>query len=237
MSEFLDAFAEAWALLARRDAELFGIVALSLRVSVTAVLIAAVVGLPFGALLALRRFPGRGALVVLIDALMGLPPVVVGLVVYLALSRDGPFAVLGLLYSPTAMIIAQAVLVLPIVTALSRQTCASIWSEYEEQLRSLGATPGRAVRTVLWDGRFELATAVLAGFGRASAEVGAVFIVGGNIERYTRVMTTTIALETRKGDLALALGLGMILLLLALGVNLLVHAMRAGARRASAWTA
>lgn len=233
MSEFFEAFSEAFGLVVRGDTELVRIVLLSLRVSLTAVLIASLIGLPFGALLALRRFPGRGVLVVLVDALMGLPPVVVGLLVYLALSRDGPFSVLGLLYTPTAMIIAQAVLVLPIVTALSRQTCASLWSEYREQLRSLGATPGRAARTVLWDGRFELATALLAGFGRASAEVGAVFIVGGNIEHYTRVMTTAIALETRKGDLPLALGLGMILLLLALGVNLAVHVVRAGAQRAS----
>jgi tungstate transport system permease protein len=171
---------------------------------------------------------------VAVNALMGLPPVVLGLIVYLLLSRAGPLGVLGLLFTPTAMIIAQVLLVTPIIAALARQVVEDLWAEYEEQLRSLGATPGRAIPTLLWDGRFSLVTTVLAGFGRASAEVGAVMIVGGNIDHVTRVMTTAIALETARGDLALALGLGMILLLLSLAVNgaafLLGEAARAGAR-------
>jgi tungstate transport system permease protein len=168
---------------------------------------------------ALFRFRGRRALMVAISALMGLPPVVVGLVVYLMVSRAGPLGTLGLLYTPTAMIIAQCVLVVPIIAALTRQTVEDLWEELGEQLRSLGAGPGRALWTLLWEGRFSLLTAVLAGFGRASAEVGAVMIVGGNIDHLTRVMTTAIALETSKGDLALALGLGLILIILSTGVN------------------
>ena len=169
--------------------------------------------------LALFRFPGRHSVIVLVNAFMGLPPVVVGLVVYLLLSRAGPFGTLGLLFTPTAMIVAQTILVLPIVAALTRQTVEDLWREYEEQLRSLGAGPARAVRTLLWDGRFSLMTAVLAGFGRASAEVGAVMIVGGNIDHATRVMTTTIALEVSKGDLALALALGLLLIVLSTAIN------------------
>jgi tungstate transport system permease protein len=178
-----------------------------------------VLGLPLGAAIALARFPGRRALIVLLNALMGLPPVVVGLFIYLLLSRAGPLGVLGLLFSPGAMIIAQAVLVLPIVAALTRQIVEDLWEEYGEQLRSLGSTPFRSIGTLLWEGRITLLTALLAGFGRASAEVGAVMIVGGNIDHVTRVMTTTIALETSKGNLALALGLGILLILLSLLVN------------------
>ena len=219
MDEFGQAFATAFRLLAGMDQRLGEIVLLSLRVSLTAVLIAALLGLPLGAAIALFRFRGRRAVTVLLNALMGLPPVVVGLAVYLTLSRAGPLGALGLLFTPTAMIVAQTILVLPIVAALARQTVEDLWSDYEEQLRSLGATPGRAVATLLWDARFSLMTALLAGFGRASAEVGAVMIVGGNIDHVTRVMTTAIALETARGDLALALGLGLILIALSLMVN------------------
>ena len=181
--------------------------------------LAALVGMPLGAALALFRFPGRGALVVVLNACMGLPPVVVGLFVYLMLSRAGPLGELGLLFTPTAMVIAQAILVTPIIAALTRQTVEDLYAEYREQLRSLGVGPLRAIPTLLWDGRFSLLTAVLAGFGRAAAEVGAVIIVGGNINHVTRVMTTTIALETSKGYLGLALGLGFVLLLIVVAVN------------------
>jgi len=219
MTDFGDAFAAAFALLVSLDADLTGIVALSLRVSLTAVAIAALIGLPAGAALALFRFPGRTGAVVALNALMGLPPVVVGLIVYLMLSRAGPLGVFGLLFTPAAMIIAQVLLVTPIIAALARQVIEDLWVEYEEQMRSLGAGPGRAVPALLWDGRFTLVTAVLAGFGRASAEVGAVMIVGGNIDHVTRVMTTSIALEVSKGNLALALGLGIILLALSATIN------------------
>ena len=219
MTDFGDAFAAAFALVGSLDPDLTEIVMLSLQVSLGAVAIGAIIGLPLGAAVALYRFPGRTVVVVALNALMGLPPVVVGLIVYLLLSRAGPFGVFGLLFTPTAMIVAQVVLVTPIIAALSRQVVEDLWVEYEEQLRSLGAGPGRALTALLWDGRFTLVTAVLAGFGRASAEVGAVMIVGGNIDHVTRVMTTAIALEVSKGDLALALGLGVILLMLSAGVN------------------
>ena len=231
MGEFYDALLAAIRLIADLDGDLNRIVGLSLMVSLAAVTVAAAVGLPLGAAIALCRFPGRGALIVVVNALMGLPPVVVGLVVYLLLSRSGPFGVFGLLFTPTAMIIAQAILVTPIIAALTRQTVEDLWQEYREEMRSLGAGAGRAVWTLLWDGRFSLLTAVLAGFGRASAEVGAVMIVGGNIDRLTRVMTTAIALETSKGDLALALGLGIVLLALALGVNAAAHLIRDSVHR------
>jgi tungstate transport system permease protein len=219
MRELVDACGLALGLIGRADPGLVEIVLRSLAVSLSAVTLAGFVGLPLGAAVALFGFPGRRAVAVLLNALMGLPPVVVGLVVYLMLSRAGPFGVLGLLFTLPAMVIAQWLLVTPIIAALARQTVEDLWAEYEEQLRSLGATPARAIGTLLWDGRFSLVTALLAGFGRASAEVGAVMIVGGNIDHVTRVMTTTIALETSKGNLALALALGFILILLSLGVN------------------
>jgi len=219
VSEFAAAVAHAVSMIVTLDAGLVEIVSLSLRVSLCAVVIAAAVGLPFGALIALRPFPGRRAVVVLLNALMGLPPVVVGLAVYLLLSRAGPLGPMGLLFTPTAMIIAQSIIVLPIIAALARQTIADLHEEYEEHLRSLGCTAWQSVATLLWDGRFRLLTGVLAGFGRAIAEVGAVLIVGGNIQHSTRVMTTAIALETSKGNLALALGLGLVLVILALSVN------------------
>jgi len=213
------------------DATLLGIVGLSLEVSLTAVLLAALIGLPIGAAIAVAHFPGRQALIVLLNALMGLPPVVVGLVVYLLLSRAGPLGELGLLFTPGAMVIAQTVLVLPIIAALARQAVEDAWLEYAEQLRSLGVGGFDAALTLLWDIRFSLLTAILAGLGRASAEVGAVMIVGGNIDGVTRVMTTTIALETSKGDLPMALGLGVVLIGIVLVLNAGAHALRDLARR------
>jgi len=213
------------------DPRLWQIVALSLQVSLSAVFLAMVFGLPLGAALAVGRFPGRGAIVVVLNALMGLPPVVVGLVVYLLLSRAGPLGELGLLFTPGAMVFAQTVLILPIVAALCRQAVEDAWREYEEQLRSLGVHGLPAALTVLWDIRFSLVTAVLAGLGRASAEVGAVMIVGGNIDGVTRVMTTAIALETSKGDLPLALGLGLVLIAVVLAVNAAAHLVKDAAQR------
>jgi tungstate transport system permease protein len=219
MLDFSAAFGKALSLVISFDPDLAEIVALSLRVSLSAVFFAALIGLPLGAAAALYRFPGRRALTVLLNAFMGLPPVVVGLIVYLLLSRAGPFGVFGLLFTPTAMIVAQTLLIVPIIAALTRQVIEDLWTEYGEQLRSLGATVTRAVPTLLWEARFTLVTTILAGFGRASAEVGAVMIVGGNIDHVTRVMTTAIALEVSKGDLSLALALGMILIALSLSVN------------------
>ncbi len=216
MSEALIA---ALALLVGLDAKLVEIVVLSLRVSLSAVAIAALLGLPLGAAIAVGRFPGRQTVIVVLNALMGLPPVVVGLLVYLLLSRAGPLGALGILFTPSAMVVAQTILILPIIAALSRQAIEDAWREYEEQLRSLGAGRMSAALTLLWDTRFSLLTTILAGFGRAAAEVGAVMIVGGNIDGVTRVMTTTIALETSKGDLPLALGLGMILIAIVIAVN------------------
>lgn len=233
MQDFGAAFGEAFRLLVSLDPDLVEIVALSLRVSLGAVLAAAAVGLPIGAALAVARFPGRGAALVALNSLMGLPPVVVGLLVYLALSRAGPLGPLGLLYTPAAMMIAQMILVVPIIAAVSRQTIEDMKEEYEEQLRVLGVGPTGMVATLLWDARFSLLTALLAGFGRAIAEVGAVIIVGGNINHVTRVMTTAIALETSKGDLALALGLGLILLGLAIAVNAAVMLLRRTAGHAA----
>lgn len=226
MNEFGDAFHTALVMIVSANPDLIEIVGLSLRVSLSAVLIAAVLGMPLGAALAVFAFPGRRAVVVAINALMGLPPVVVGLTVYLMLSRGGPLGVLGLLFTPGAMIVAQVILVMPIIAALTRQTVEDLWFEYREQLVSLGVTPRRAVRTMLWDGRITLLTAFLAGFGRASAEVGAVIIVGGNIDHLTRVMTTAIALETSKGDLALALALGLVLLAVSFAVNAAAQILR-----------
>jgi tungstate transport system permease protein len=234
MSDFGNAFSAAFSLVVGLDPDLMEIVLLSLRVSLSAVLLATALALPLGAVLALFRFPGRGAMIIVLKALMGLPPVVVGLIVYLVLSRSGPLGVLGLLFTPTAMIIAQVLLVTPIVAALTRQVVEDLWVEYAEELRSLGAKPGRALPTLLWDSRYTLITAVLAGFGRASAEVGAVMIVGGNIDHVTRVMTTAIALEVSKGDLPLALGLGMILIVISMGVNGTAFAFKEAAQRRQA---
>jgi tungstate transport system permease protein len=219
MNSLSEATFQAARLVVGGDPKLVEIVLLSLRVSLTAVVIACVIGLPLGAAVAVSRFAGRRPVIVLLNALMGLPPVVVGLVVYLLLSRAGPLGSAGLLFTPTAMVIAQAILIVPIVAALSRQVVEDAWHEYREQLRSLGESRLGAAGTLLWDLRFSLVTIVLAGFGRAAAEVGAVMIVGGNIDGVTRVMTTAIALETSKGDLPLALGLGVILLTIVLALN------------------
>jgi tungstate transport system permease protein len=219
MSSLPAALAEAWRLVASLDPRLGDIVVLCLLVSLTAVAIASVLGLPLGALIAVSRFPARRTTIVLLNALMGLPPVVVGLMVYLLLSRAGPLGAMGLLFTPAAMVIAQAILITPIIAALTRQVVEDSWFEYREQLRSLGETRLGSVTTLLWDLRFSLVTIVLAGFGRAAAEVGAVIIVGGNIDGVTRVMTTAIALETSKGDLPLALGLGIILVTIVVALN------------------
>jgi tungstate transport system permease protein len=227
----LDALASGLGLVATLDLRLWQIVGLSLAVSLSAVALATLLGLPLGAALAVGRFPGRQAVIVVLNALMGLPPVVVGLLIYLLLSRAGPLGELGLLFTPRAMVIAQTVLVLPIIAALARQAVEDAWQEYEEQLRSLGVDGLRGALTVLWDIRFSLLTAVLAGLGRASAEVGAVMIVGGNIDGVTRVMTTAIALETSKGDLPLALGLGMVLIAIVLALNAGAHLIRDAAQR------
>ncbi len=231
MQGFGDAFAAAFALIVGFDADLVEIVALSLRVTLSAVFIACLIGFPLGAALAVGRFPLRGMLTILVNALMGLPPVVVGLGVYLMLSRAGPLGVLNLLYTPTAMIIAQAILVTPIVAALTRQIVADLDTEYHETLRSMGAGRGARMATLLWDGRFALMTAALAGLGRALAEVGAVMIVGGNIDHVTRVMTTAIALETSKGELATALGLGIVLMVLSIALNALLMGAKATSER------
>lgn len=226
MQDIGTAAATALDLVLSADPAVARIIALSLRVSFTALVVAACIGLPLGALLAVLRFPGRGAILTLLNALMGLPPVVAGLLIYLLLSRSGPLGHLGLLFTPTAMVIAQAVLIAPILAALTRQVLEALWEDYAEQLRSLGAGPLRAVPTLLWDGRFALLTVLLAGFGRACAEVGAVMIVGGNIEGFTRVMTTAIALETSAGNLPLALALGMVLMAVVVLVNALAQALR-----------
>jgi len=230
MSTVHESFVLALGLMTHLDAHLVGIVALSLRVSLTATLIAACIGLPLGAAVAVERFAGRAAVIATLNALMGLPPVVVGLLVYLLLSRAGPLGAWGLLFTPTAMVIAQAVLITPIIAALTRQIIEDAWSEYRDQLTSLRATTLDSVLTLLWDTRYALATVLLAGFGRAVAEVGAVIIVGGNIDGVTRVMTTAIALETSKGDLPLALALGLVLITLVLLLNFGAYATREWAR-------
>ena len=231
MQDFGAAFLTAFDLLIGADADLLEIIGLSLRVSISALLAAGLIGLSLGAALAVMRFPGRGIALVIVNSMMGLPPVVVGLVVYMLLSNAGPFGFLGLLYTPEAMIIAQAILILPIIAALSRQLIEDLHAEYAEQFRSFCVPTGRMMMELLWDARYSLLTVMLAGLGRAMAEVGAVIIVGGNINHLTRVMTTTIALETSKGDLALALGLGIVLLSIAIAINAGVMALNATAKR------
>jgi tungstate transport system permease protein len=231
MGTFSLAFAEAGAMIARADPKLVEIIALSLRVSLAAVVAATLLALPIGAALAVARFPGREVVVVVLNALLGLPAVVVGLAVYLLLSRAGPLGALGLLFTPTAMVIAQAILILPLIAVLARQAAADAWREYQEQLQSLGAGAMTSAVALLHDVRFSLVTIVLAAFGRAIAEVGAVMIVGGNIDGVTRVMTTAIALETSKGDLPLALGLGFVLLAIVLALNIVVHVLKERVQR------
>jgi tungstate transport system permease protein len=226
-----EAFAQAFGLVIAADPKLVDIVLLSLRISLSAVVLGCMIGLPLGAAIAVNEFRGKRTLTVTLNALMGLPSVVVGLVVYLLLSRAGPLGSLGILFTPTAMVIAQTILITPMLAALSRQVVADAWQEYREQLRSLGETRLGAATTLLWDLRYSLVTIVLAGFGRAASEVGAVMIVGGNIDGVTRVMTTAIALETSKGDLPLALGLGFVLLAIVLVLNAGAHLVKETAQR------
>jgi tungstate transport system permease protein len=213
------------------DPGLFAIVRLSLLVSLSAVVLAALVGVPFGAYLALTHFPGRQMAIVVLNALMGLPPVVAGLAVFLLLSRSGPLGSWGILFTPQAMIIAQAILVTPIIAALTRQTIEDLWVEYRDELAAMNVGPAGRVATLIWDARFSLVTALLAGFGRAAAEVGAIMIVGGNIDGFTRTMTTAIALETSKGDLPLAVGLCIVLILIVIVINALAWAARRAGER------
>jgi tungstate transport system permease protein len=231
MADLSEALRTALRLIAALDPRLIEIVLLSLEVSLLAVAVASLIGFALGGALAVYRFPGRGAAAAIVNALMGLPPVVAGLVVYLLLSNAGPLGVLQLLYTPMAMVIAQTIIVIPIVGALTRQSCEDLHEEYNEQLRSLGASSGAIVATLLWDGRYRLVTAVLAGFGRAIAEVGAVMIVGGNIDHVTRTMTTAIALETSKGNISLALALGIVLLAISFGVSATLMGVRRFAQR------
>jgi tungstate transport system permease protein len=224
----MDTNSSALHLVLTGDPVLLAIVWLSLKVSLSAVFFSALIGVPMGGLIALTRYPGRETTIVFLNALMGLPPVVVGLAVYLLLSRSGPLGEWGLLFTPTAMVIAQAVLVAPIIAALARQTIEDLWAEYRDELVAMNVGPLRRIATLIWDARFSLVTALLAGFGRAAAEVGAIIIVGGNIDGFTRTMTTTIALETSKGDLPLAIGLGMVLI----SIVILINALAWGARRA-----
>jgi tungstate transport system permease protein len=226
--------ASPWQLIVTGDPTLFAIVRLSLAVSLAAVALGTLIGLPLGASLALLRFRGRAILLVALNAMMGLPPVVVGLAIYLLLSRTGPLGNLGLLFTPTAMVIVQTVLIVPIIGALTRQTIEDLASEYHDELAALAVGPVSRMMTLLWDARFSLLTALLAGFGRAAAEVGAVMIVGGNIAGFTRTMTTAVALETSKGDLPLALGLGLILIAIVVAINGAAWAVRAVAERQAA---
>jgi tungstate transport system permease protein len=231
MDSLSGALVQALGLVAAGDPKLLGIVALSLEISLAAVAIGSLIGLPLGAAIAVNRFRGRRTLIVILNGLMGLPSVVVGLLVYLLLSRAGPLGSWGILFTPSAMVMAQAILITPLLAALSRQVVSDAWQEYREQLRSLGETRLGAAATLLWDLRYSLVTIVLAGFGRAASEVGAVMIVGGNIDGVTRVMTTAIALETSKGDLPLALGLGFILLAIVLLLNAGAYAVKETAQR------
>lgn len=225
--------ASALALVIAGDPALFGIVWLSLTVSIAAVMFASLIGMPLGAALAIARFPGRAAVAVIVNASMGLPPVVVGLVVFLLLSRSGPLGAAGLLFTPSAMVFAQTILVTPIIAGLTRQVVEDLWAEYRDEFAAMDVAPLHRIAALLWDARFSLVTTWLAGFGRAAAEVGAVMIVGGNIEGFTRTMTTAIALETSKGDLPLAIGLGVVLIVVVLAVNMLAWGVRRlGARMA-----
>lgn len=223
MTDLWSGMMAAFWLVVNGDPELFGISLLSLQVSLSAVAIACLIAMPFGAFLAVQRFRYRRLLISIMNALMGLPPVVVGLFVYILLSRSGPFGVLGLLFTPWAMIIAQVIIITPLIASITHQAMRDLWAEYHDLLISLNASKAQRMCTLLWDGRRTLLTAALAGFGRAIGEVGAIMIVGGNIDQATRVLTTAIALETGKGDFALALGLGFILIGLAIAVSIAIH--------------
>jgi len=234
MDEILHGTREAGRLIVSLDPDLLEIIFLSLKVTFSAVFIASVIGLPMGAWLAVNRFRHRRTVIAILNALMGLPPVVVGLFVYMLLSRSGPFGAMGLLFTPSAMIIAQVLIITPLIASISHQTIRDLWAEYHDLLISLNATKAQRIRAMLWDGRRALLTAMLAGFGRAVGEVGAIMIVGGNIEHATRVLTTAIALETGRGDFAFAMGLGMVLIGLAVLVNLAIHTL-SGTERSSTW--
>ena len=234
MTSLWEGIAQAFGMILRLDAELLEITLRSFSVTLTALVVASIIALPLGAVLAVRRFRFRRAVIATLNALMGLPPVVVGLIVYVLLSRSGPFGVLGLLYTPTAMIIAQVIIILPLVASITHQAIRELWSEYHDLLLSLNASQGQRMRTLLWDGRRALLTAMLAGFGRGIGEVGAIMIVGGNIEHATRVLTTAIALETGRGEFGLALGLGFILIALAIALNLAIHWL-VGTEREGRW--
>ncbi|MCF6316691.1 MAG: ABC transporter permease [Marinosulfonomonas sp.] len=234
MSSIGQGFWDAWVLILTFDADLYEIILLSLQVTISAVIIASAIGLPMGAWLAVNRFRLRRYVIAVLNALMGLPPVVVGLFVYMALSRAGPLGGFGLLFSPTAMIIAQVIIITPLIASLSHQTIRDLWAEYHDLLISMNATRAQRIKALLWDGKRALLTAMLAGFGRAIGEVGAIMIVGGNIEHATRVLTTAIALETGKGNFAFAMGLGLVLITLAVIINLLIHII-GKTERASTW--
>jgi tungstate transport system permease protein len=223
--------ASAFDLILTGDPTLLAIVRLSLFISLSAVAVAALIGVPLGAFIALNRFRGRESVIVLLNALMGLPPVVVGLTVYLLLSRSGPLGSFGILFTPAAMIVAQTILVTPIIAALSRQTIEDLWEEYRDELTAMNVGPFARVATLIWDGRFSLVVALLAGFGRAAAEVGAILVVGGNIDGFTRTMTTAIALETSKGDLPLAVGLGVVLIAIVFVINAFAWMVRRAGER------
>lgn len=234
MNDIVEGMQSAFWMIVALDADLFEIVLLSLQVTLTAVVIASLIGMPLGAWLAVKRFRFRRIVIAVLNALMGLPPVVVGLVVYILLSRSGPFGVLGLLFTPTAMIIAQVIIITPIIASISHQAIRDLWAEYHDLLLSLNASKRQRIQTLIWDSRRSLLTAALAGFGRAIGEVGAIMIVGGNIDHVTRVLTTAIALETGKGDFAFALALGFVLIALAITVNLLIHSL-SRTERAGTW--
>ena len=234
MTDIWQGLSAAFWLLVTLDGDLVDITLRSLQVSLSALLIACIIAIPFGTWLAIRRFRYRRGVIAVLNALMGLPPVVVGLIVYLLLSRSGPFGVLGLLFTPTAMVIAQVIIITPLIASITHQAMRELWAEYHDLLISMNTTKHQRIKTLVWDGRRALLTAALAGFGRAIGEVGAIMIVGGNIDQATRVLTTAIALETGKGDFALALGLGFVLIALAVGINLAVH-MLSGTERGSRW--
>ena len=234
MSSLGQGFWDAWVLILTFDADLYEIIFLSLQVTVSAVIIASAIGLPMGAWLAVNRFRLRRHVIAVLNALMGLPPVVVGLFVYMALSRAGPLGGFGLLFSPAAMIIAQAIIITPLIASLSHQTIRDLWAEYHDLLISMNTTRTQRIKALLWDGKRAPLTAMLAGFGRAIGEVGAIMIVGGNIDHATRVLTTAISLETGKGNFAFAMGLGLVLIVLAVIINLLIHII-GKTERASTW--
>ncbi len=234
MNELLEGALEAARLLLALDADLTEIALRSLEVTLSAVALGAAIGLPLGAWLTVKRFRWRRHVIAVLNAMMGLPPVVVGLIVYLMLSRSGPFGVLGLLFTPTAMIVAQLIIVTPLIASIAHQALRELWAEYHDLLISLHTTRGQRIRALLWDGRRALITAVLAGFGRAIGEVGAIMIVGGNIDHATRVLTTAVALEISRGNFALALALGFVLIALAIAVNLLIHSL-SRTERSSRW--